>query len=226
VPQTYGADVPQCPRCRKATTGGGNIHSTLTLPIDSTPASEDLCRSFMDFMREAQLQIVKKRKGQSLRPFMGGALIVTVKAPVGPAQTLRYVGASGEHVPTRRWTLSGVRMVTRTAWVDTAADPPLIAGWNYARNAGGGIPALRDGAPYTLTTTTFGNCAAPKMLRAFYEDMRQNHGKPDHNAHWGVQELQMTEMWWHPEETAGRYEVIPSCAGCRQLLPQMLCMRP
>ena len=222
MPQTYGADVPQCPRCRRETQDE-EIHCTLTLPLVSTPAAEALCNRFMAFMMDAQQQIVRRVKGESLRPFMAGALIATVQAPRGGPRTLQYVGASGRHVPTRRWNLSGVAMVTRTAWVATGS-APRMAGWNYARR-GEGFSAKYNGAAYTQTEQQFGSCAAPKLLRACYEDLRENFKDPDVNARWNLQQLQLSEMWWHPEETSGRFRVIASCQWCQQLLPQMLCMR-
>lgn len=228
MPQTYGADVAQCPRCRKSTTtdaadGGSQIHSRLTLPITSTAAAEGLCLEFMDFMLGSQRQIAKSGRGVQLRPFMGGALRARVKAPRGAAQTLLYVGASGPHVPTRRWSLTGVPMVTRSSWV-REGEQPLIAGWNYAGGGEGFAPAY-NGNPYAQTQQQFGNCAAPKVIRALYEDLRANRAGDDHNAHWELLGLELTEMWWHPEQTNGKFNVIPSCVYCQQLLPQMLCMR-
>lgn len=188
----------------------------------------------MEFMDRSQREIRKRRKGESLRAFMAGALIATVKAPVGGERKLQYVAASGRLVPIRRWTLSGVPMVTRSAWVNLAVNPPRMAGWRYALDpkSDGFVAQYQPnpGSPYAVyedVTAQFGNCAAPKLLRALFEDVRANRRakSADHNAQWNVLSLQLTEMRWHPDEPSPSYETVPSCTWCRQLLPQMLCMR-
>jgi hypothetical protein len=151
--------------------------------------------------------------------FMIGVMIVTM----GGGVVRRYAAVSGGEAPA-----SQSDMAKRN--LGDAASQALVPAVTYATRAPAAQPVVDwAGAPVALTAPAnpgdnlLGNCAAPKMLHAFYAAVAAaNRAHPAQ-----VMNVEITEQWFDPivpdQADAWHGLTEPSCRTCQRQVPELLC---
>ena len=176
--------------------------------IESSRTTDKLMERLIDGLEKVDLKGIELGKTPEKSEIMAGALAGTIEG----GKTLQYVALSGPNGALLKKVASLGKDVTFVL-----GDLGLTGGKSIDVRGNLFAPKSAGKLPNKL-----GNCAAQKVLHAFFGDAKKAEKK--------VQKIEMTEMFWrsftHTGEKNQKWstiEAVESCDTCKQVVPQMLC---